>query len=151
MTGVSYSCVVDASTAVQLVFPEPLSAQAAALFALLGAGVSVFHVPDLFFAECANICWKKVQRNACTEAEALAGLSNILAFPLTSTSCQSLATDAIRIALAEKITAYDACYFTLAQRMSVPFITADQKLVQKLGASGLVVWLGAWVAPAATP
>ncbi len=110
--------------------------QAATLFALLGTTASIFHVPDLFFTECANICWKKDQRNACTEAEALAGLSDIAALPLASTSCHALANDAIRVALTEKITAYDACYVTLAQRMSVPLITADQKLVQKLRAVG---------------
>ncbi len=52
------SCVVDASVAVKLYLAEPLAAEAAALFALLVDPANVFHVPDLFYIECANIFWK---------------------------------------------------------------------------------------------
>jgi hypothetical protein len=39
-----------------------LTAQATALFALLIGGQATFHVPELFYIECANIFWKKKQR-----------------------------------------------------------------------------------------
>src|SRR6266480_5901068 len=66
MTPTSFSCVVDASVAAQLYVPEPLTSQAAALFAMLAQANVTFHIPDLFYAECANIFWKKVQRAVCT-------------------------------------------------------------------------------------
>ena len=54
--------------------------------------------------------------------------------------------DALPIALTHAISAYDACYVALAQRLSVPFVTADQALVRKLaGTSYAVQWLGSFI------
>jgi predicted nucleic acid-binding protein len=56
------------------------------------------------------------------------------------------------LAVAHGITAYDASYVVLAQKQSVPLITADQKLEQKLSGTGLpVIWLGTWKPPALSP
>ena len=57
--------VVDASVAVKIFVPEALSAQAQAVFARFASenGAELI-VPDLFFAECANVFWKWVQRSA---------------------------------------------------------------------------------------
>ena len=152
MTPMSFSCVVDASVAAQLYVPEPLTSQAVALFGMLAQGNVAFHVPDLFYAECANIFWKKVQRAVCTPAESTKALSNILALPLRSTPAVDLAGDALTLALTQGISAYDGCYLALAQRLGAPLITADQKLEQKLAPAGLpVTWLGAWNPPPPTP
>jgi predicted nucleic acid-binding protein len=131
--------------------PEPLTGNAVALFGMLAQGAA-FSVPDLFYAECANIFWKKAQRAVCTPAEAEKALSNILALPLQPTSSFALAADALSLALNHSISAYDGCYVALARRLGTEMITADQKLVQKLAPGGLpVVWLGIWVPPAPTP
>ena len=152
MTPTSFSCVVDASVAAQLYAPEPLTSQAVALFGLLAQANAVFHVPDLFFVECANIFWKKAQRSVCTPAESGQALSNILALPLRSTPAFDLAADALTLALGQGISAYDGCYVELAQRLGAALITADQKLEQKLAPAGLPVsWLGAWTPPAPPP
>lgn len=79
-------------------------------------------------------------------------LSDLLALPLIVTTHAVLALDALKLALALDITAYDACYLALAERLGAPFVTADQKLVQKLTGSGRAfVWLGAWTPPSGTP
>lgn len=145
-------CVVDASVAAQVVSPEPLTAQATALFALLSGGRAVFHVPELFYLECANIFWKKKQRGVCSESQAVQALSDLLALPLICTTHVGLAVEALKLAVALDITAYDACYLALAEWLGVPFITADQKLERKLAGSGrALVWLGAWTPPSGTP
>src|SRR6516162_9681085 len=113
-------CVVDASVAVQVVSPEPLTTQATALFALLIGNHAVFHVPELFYIECANIFWKKKQRGVCSESQAEQALADLIALPLISTATEVLAVDALKLAVPLGITAYDACYIALAQRLGVP-------------------------------
>ena len=55
----SYDCVVDASAGIKLFLDEPLSERADTLFDHLSDDPPArFHVPDLFFVECANILWK---------------------------------------------------------------------------------------------
>jgi predicted nucleic acid-binding protein len=140
--------VLDASVAIQLVVPETHSAQATQLFALLNGGQAIFHVPDLFYIECANVCWKKVSRRQATPAQAALALVDLIALPLQRVPAFDLAADALTLALAHTITAYDACYVALAQRVAVPLITADQRLEQKLAPAGFnVIWLGNWTPP----
>lgn len=147
-----YHCIVDASVAVKLYLAEPLAAEAAALFALLADPASVFHVPDLFYVECANIFWKYVQRQLATASQVTGHLTSLKALPLQRTPTFDLVEDALTLGLAHSITAYDACYAALAQRLRLPLITADQKLVQKLVAAGFsIIWLGAWTPPTPTP
>lgn len=149
---VPFRCVVDASVAVKLYLAEPLAAEAIALFGLLTDPANVFHVPDLFYAECANIFWKYVQRHLATAAQVTGHLASLRALPLQRTPTFDLIDDALLLALAQGITAYDACYVALSQRLGLPLISADQKLEQKLAAAGLsVTWLGAWTPPASTP
>ena len=145
-------CIVDASVAVKLYLAEPLATEATALFGLLADPANVFHVPDLFYVECANIFWKYVQRHLATAVQVTGYLASLKALPLQHTPTSDLIDNALPLALAQGITAYDACYVALFQRLSLPFITADQKLEQKLAAAGLsVTWLGAWARPTSTP
>lgn len=142
-------CAVDASVAVKLYLAEPLAAEAVALFGQLANNTTRFHVPDLFYIECANIFWKYARRGAYAPARMAADFSALQTLPLQRVPTYDLAADALRLALARDITAYDACYAVLAQRLGMPLITADQRLEQKLAGSGIgVVWLSNWAAPA---
>src|SRR6516164_644598 len=114
-----YHCVVDASVAVKLYLAEPLATEAATLIGLLADPANVFHVPDLFYIECANIFWKYTQRGLATTAQTASHLVSLKALPLQRTSTFDLADDALRLAVAHGITAYDASYMVLAQRQSV--------------------------------
>jgi predicted nucleic acid-binding protein len=52
---------------------------------------------------------------------------------------------AMEIALASRRTVYDSCYIALARSLSIPCVTADQRLVNALRATEygkLIVWLG---------
>jgi len=109
---------------------------------------SELHVPDLFFAECANIFWKQVRRGTLTDAQVSAFEAKLRGLPLTRTPTFDLTVAALPIALSYDVTAYDACYVALAQRLGVSLVTADQKLQAKLAGTPLEpVWLGAWTAP----
>jgi predicted nucleic acid-binding protein len=98
-------CVVDASVAIKLYLVEPLSNEANALFACLADPSTVFHVPDLFYAECANILWKQVQRGNGTPAQATAHYAALAQLPLQRTPTADVGADALSLALTHGITA----------------------------------------------
>lgn len=148
MTPNAVQCVLDASVAVKVFLPEPLAGEAMNLIGCLGSSLTVFHVPDLFFVECANIFWKQVQRGNASPAQVQADWAILSGWRLHRTPTFDLSADALSLALTYRITAYDACYLALACRQNLPFITADEKLVQRMvGFSPAVIWLGAWPPP----
>lgn len=120
------SYVVDASVAIKLVIDEPRSEQALPL-----RDHDLF-APDLMFAEITNILWKEVRRGDLT-AEMLATATALFQqAPIKSIPCQSLADEALDLALSLDHPAYDMFYVALARLLGVPLITADMKLVQRL-------------------
>jgi predicted nucleic acid-binding protein len=135
--------VVDASVGVKPYLPEDLSESAKRLFRTLRAGKVDLFVPDLFYSECANIFVKYVRRFNTPPAHARESLMNLRSLPLLSTSGSELFTSAFNLALDHGISAYDASYLALAQKLSAPVITADEKLIRKLAGSGADIhWLG---------
>jgi predicted nucleic acid-binding protein len=90
--------------------------------------------------------WKKqtFQGFDPADAEDIGGeFRTQIAFTLTSTA--ALLEDAYRLAVAHKRTVYDSLYLALSLRAGCQFVTADEKLVNALGASfPQVVWLANW-------
>ncbi len=89
-------------------------------------------VPDLLFVETSNILWKLVRRGEMLSARAIEIIEEIVASAFITYTNESLARDAIDLAMATGVSAYDASYVALAARLNVRCITADQKLVRKL-------------------
>ena len=75
-------CVVDAGVAVKLYLAEPLAAEATALSGQLADPTSRFHVPDPFYAECANIFWTYARRGVYPPARLARDLAALQAWPL---------------------------------------------------------------------
>jgi predicted nucleic acid-binding protein len=120
--------VLDASVVIKWFIPEDDRAAALALQSS-GAG---FAAPDLLFIESANILWKLVKRGEIERDRAAAIIDEIAAAPWIVHATRSLARDAIDLALASGISAYDASYVALAVRLDTICITADRRLVQKV-------------------
>lgn len=141
MTDQPLCCVVDASVAIKLFVDQPFSDRAIALFSQLEIVRSAqFHVPDLFYVECANVLWRYVRVASYPADRAREGLARLKRLALQSATTSDLITNAFDLALAHRISAYDACYVELAQRLNIPLITADQKLVQALSSTPYAVY-----------
>jgi predicted nucleic acid-binding protein len=144
MTFSPQDCVIDASVGIKLFLQQPLSEQAHQLFAPLAIESPIrLSVPDLFFIECTNILWKYVRFSGYSVEKAKHDLIHLESLALQPFSTAELMVTALEIATSQAISAYDACYIALAQHLSVPFITADEKLIHKLSHSTYQVhWLG---------
>lgn len=120
--------VVDASVVIKWYIPEE---DRAAAHALRAPGVRLA-APDLLFVETANILWKLVRRDEIPPSEAIEIIEKITASPFDTYSNESLARDALDVAIAIGLTAYDASYVALAARLATHCLTADQKFVRKV-------------------
>lgn len=140
----SRACVVDANVAVKVFIAEELSDVAQKLFQNVGRrGLGRFFIPDLFYSECTNIFWKHARFLGYPAAQARESLEDLRGLDLIQVPVTSLMQDSLELALEYGISAYDASYAALAHAFSLPFITADRKLIGKLEGSGIEIhWLG---------
>ena len=135
--------VVDASVGAKWLLPEPESALAEALLD------QELWVPDLFFAEVANILWKKLTRDEISLEAAGAATRWLECAPLNVRDCRSLVAEALTLANELGHPAYDCCYLALALAIGHPLVTADRRLFERCRSSGsaglaaAVVWLPA--------
>lgn len=128
------ACVVDANVALKLFFVQPLSTQADALFAQLEADAQVrFYVPDFFYAECASALANYVRLAKYAAVRAKQDMIDLRALALRVTPTADLAVSATEIAIAHRISGYDAFYVALTLQVNAPLITADEKLVRAVG------------------
>jgi predicted nucleic acid-binding protein len=141
-----FDCVIDASVGIKLFLAEPLSEQADALFDHLADPLPArLYVPDLFFIECTSVLCKYVRRFGYLAEAAQRDAADLVRLPLQVASTVALAEPAFSLVVKHGITAYDAAYVALAQRLSLPLVTADEALVRQLEHSGLDVrFLGDW-------
>ncbi len=142
----SDDCIVDASVAIKLFLDEPLSDRADTLFDYLANDPFVlFYAPDLLFVECANILWKYARRYGYPADNARQDLIDLTEIRLNVVPIQELVADALEIALVYGVTAYDATYVALSQRLALPLVTAGEPLIQRLSGTEFDLrWLGAW-------
>ncbi len=138
--------VIDASVAAKWVLPaggETLSQEALELLKRYGAGDVRFVVPDLFWAEAANVLWKAVRQGRVTLAAAETGLRAMRERNFPTVSSHTVLLEAFAIATAFERTVYDALYVALAVTSKSQMVTADERLANVLAAHLPVKWLGA--------
>jgi len=140
MTEVILRCVMDASVGIKLFIEEEFSDKVQMLFAKLTKDPQAeIHVPDWFYIECANILLKYTRRFNRPLEDSLADIKDLGKLALRTTSTLELIEDALRLATEKKLTAYDACYAVLAQKLGLPLITADAPLAKVID---WAVWIG---------
>ncbi len=138
--------VVDASVAVKWVVEEQHSAEAALLLQC-----ETLHAPDHWQAEAVNALWAKVAKADLPTADAEEGIRLLLRAPVSGTPIRALIARAFAISLAQSVTVYDSLYVALAEKLDIPFVTADQKLIRRMaGQAGNVArarWIGDFALP----
>jgi predicted nucleic acid-binding protein len=140
MTEMILRCVMDASVGIKLFIEEEFSDKVQRLFAKLTEDPQAeIHVPDLFYIECANILLKYTRRFDRPLKDSQADIKDLGKLALKTTSTMELIEDALQLASEKKLTAYDACYAVLAQKLGLPLITADAPLAK---AVDWAVWIG---------
>ena len=120
--------VIDASIAVKWVVEEAGTAAALSL-----RKQAKLIAPELLVVECANILWKKVRRNELSKDEALLAARLLQGADLELLPTRSLLEVATLIAIDLDHPAYDCLYVALAAANDCPFVTADERLLRKLG------------------
>ena len=132
--------VIDASVGIKLFVEEEFSDDVHAFFAQLVEKSSVkFYVPDLFYIECANILLKYTRRFNRPLEDAQADLIDLNKLALKTTPSADLIEDALLLASVKNLSAYDASYAVLAQKLNTPLITADAHLARSID---WAVWIG---------
>ena len=125
--------VIDASVVLKWIVPEADSHEAL----LLRRGFAL-SAPDLVMAECANGCWAKVRRKEMTTEEAILAARVIQQMDIELVSVRSLVEESTLLALRLAHPVYDCTYLALALERRCPFVTADERLVDKVKKSGEV-------------
>ena len=122
--------VLDASAAIEAVLGR---SQALEIVEYLEHADRVT-VPDLYFAEIANVLWKYVRARDFPVDEAQEMLSIGAALPDDVLPARELATEALATATAYDHPVYDALYAVTARRNGAAVCTVDQRLARLLEA-----------------
>jgi predicted nucleic acid-binding protein len=137
--------VVDASVAAKWCLPaqrEELVPQAEELLASYRRNEIRFLVPDLFWAELANVLWKAARSGRISTERAASALSLVSDLGIPTVASFDLLPQAFSLAISHSRTVYDSLYVALALQFNTEMITADERLANALAAKLPVKWLG---------
>ena len=139
--------VLDTSVALKWAFPlgnEPLTHEALRLFQRYRDGEVDFIVPDVFWAEMANVLWRGARRGRWTRLDAETVSEDFARRDFRTVPSLELLTEAMAIALSHDRNIFDCLYAALAVQTRANLITADERLANALAARFPVKWLGAF-------
>jgi predicted nucleic acid-binding protein len=139
------SFVLDASVAAKWFLPpsrEPYALEAERVLEHYVAGKCSLTVPDLFWPELGNILSKSARRGEISLSSCGLAVEHLELLRLPTLPSEPLLARALTIALDFQRPFYDCEYVALAVESRTPLLTADERLVNALGAHFPVQWLG---------
>lgn len=122
--------VIDASVVVEYLVDLGQTDAADLIFHDALASDSRLWAPDLVYAESTNAIRKLVARGAIQAKEGDNAVRRLGHLPLHVSGTRPLLGEMWE--LRRTVTPYDACYVTLARRLRIPLVTADEKLARTL-------------------
>ena len=142
------SYVLDASVAAKWVLPakgEPLVEESTTLLNAFVTGQVNLSVPDLFWPEVGNVLWKSVRLGRIRERSAEQAIGWFAALGIPTSPTSPFIADALALSITLDRPIYDAIYLAMAIASGRSLITADERLVNAVGARLPVRWLGSIV------
>ena len=91
---------------------------------------TILMVPELFFAEAAQVLLKKEKAGFLKREEVDEILSSIMELPIERIGHYELLPDALTLARQHNLTVYDALFLALAQKKKARLITSDRQLAK---------------------
>ena len=143
--------VVDASVAVKWHLTSETDAQVSGhVLAAYTRGVLGLHAPQHIHYEVPSAITiaSRGRQPRLSVDEARTAIDEFLGIRITLHSDDVLVRDAFELAQQHGCAFYDGLYVALAQRMGLPFVTADRKLYELVRLLPGVVWIADWALPA---
>ena len=135
--------VLDASFLVKLVLGEEGSEKARNLTRSWAAGGEVLATLDLALPEALNALWKHSTKTGDLSPEETVNAAEDLLkvwATLRVYPAREVAIEALRLALEEKVTVYDALYIQLAKSTKAALATFDQKQYKTATKEGITAY-----------
>jgi len=126
---------VDSNVAAKWVLAEPDSAQALRVAAETASGGGRLFVLDFAIVEVTNVIWTRCHRHLLTLAEARQALSLLERANVQIVSGLPLTSAAFEISVQFDVAVYDALFVAMTRQLNVGGVTADEPLVQAVGAA----------------
>ena len=134
------SFVLDNSVAMRWCFENAAHPYADGILKQLAAGDTAT-VPVLWFYEASAVLSRAQNNGTLAASKAAQFIAELQSLNITTDpdSAARVFTDVHRVALAYRLTSYDAAYLELAMRQSLPLATLDDDLIQASKAAGVPV------------
>lgn len=131
--------VLDASSIVKLIIDESDSDFVRKKIDLEAKEGEPIYVPDIALAEAINVIWKYSSLRGQKNMDPYKVLADLMLIwsKLTVVDTEALASVAMKIAVENKITIYDALYAALSKLNRAPLLTFDKYLKSKAGKIGI--------------
>lgn len=129
--------VVDTSVVVQNLITDVCTPAVELLFTQAGDGVIELWVPDFCLIECANVLWKAARFRGLPPEQAAQLLFDLVSFPLYITPVAELLPRALALGLAHDLAVYDCIFIAMAERLTCPLITVDERQSEVAVAGGI--------------
>ncbi len=133
--------VVDTSVTMAWCFDDEASHETDAVLDRLQQDEAF--VPAVWQLEVTNVLLVAERRGRMTEAQATRFLDLLLRLPIRIDASQTDVTAVLATGRRHGLSAYDAAYLLLAERLGVPLATLDNKLVSAGRAAGVPLLIDA--------
>lgn len=124
--------ILDSSVIAKWFFPEEDSDMALHIKEKFVDGELSIAIPILLYYEVNNILKTASKLVHINTQDTLKVYQSFLNLNFIAYSTTKLMVNTLEIAMKYDISSYDASYLALAEHLQIPFITADQKLVNKV-------------------